>query len=333
MSDVPPSNEDPHDIDDRYRRAALLAHSRPSEAVRRTILEHAAKRAAEHAADHAAAQAVENETVQIRRRTPPADRSRWRPAIFGTLAAAALAGLLVTPLWRSPRILPDSGSTQTESAAPPAQTTARVESPTTQGLRTATQNLQPAPMADSAARQAAAAPRSAPAPARPSVVAGASSAAPPPAAAPPSFLAQPSAVVSRSADAEPPAVATAPPMAQAPALASTREMAASHAAPARALAARQRSDAPGLWQASESGDMIGLRAILERPVDIDARDPLGRTALMLATLHARAATVEVLLAHGADPNIPDMRGKTPLDVARAQNQAQIVTALERAGAR
>jgi ankyrin repeat protein len=110
-------------------------------------------------------------------------------------------------------------------------------------------------------------------------------------------------------------------------------MATSRAAPARALAARQRGDAPGLWQASESGDMIGLRAILERPVDIDVRDPLGRTALMLATLHARAAAVEALLAHGADPNIPDMRGKTPLDVARAQDQAQIVAALERAGAR
>lgn len=327
MNDVPPSNEDPDDIGDRYRRAAQLAHSRPSEAVRRTILEHAGKRAAEHAA----AQAVENEPVQIRRRTPAAYRSRWRPAIFGSLAAAALAGLLVTPLWRSPRILPDIDSTQTDNAVPPAQTTARVESPTTQGLGAAKQNLHPAPMADSAARPAAGPPR--PALARPSAVAGASSAAPPPAAAPPSFLARPSAVVSRSADAEPPVVATAPPMAQAPAVVSTRETAASRAAPARALAARQRSDAPGLWQASESGDMIGLRAILERPVDIDARDPLGRTALMLATLHARAAAVEALLAHGADPNIPDMRGKTPLDVARAQDQPQIVTALERAGAR
>jgi hypothetical protein len=308
MNEVPPSNDDQDDIDARYRRAALLAQSHPSEAVRRTILEHAAKRAAEHAA----AQAAKSEPVQIRRRTPAAYRSRWRPAIFGTLAAAALAGLLVTPLWRSPRILPNMPSMQTESAAPPVQSTARVESPATQGLETATQNLQPAPMADSAARQAAAAPR--PAPARPSVVAGASSAAP-------------------LSAAEPPAVATAPLMAQAPAVASIREMATSRAAPARALAARQRGDAPGLWQASESGDMIGLRAILERPVDIDVRDPLGRTALMLATLHARAAAVEALLAHGADPNIPDMRGKTPLDVARAQDQAQIVAALERAGAR
>ncbi|MGA2708401.1 MAG: ankyrin repeat domain-containing protein [Steroidobacteraceae bacterium] len=306
MNDVPPSNDDPDDIDDRYRRAAQLTQSRPSEAVRRAILEHAAKRAAEHAA----AQPAKSEPVQIRRRTPAAYRSRWRPAIFGTLAAAALAGLLVTPLWHSPRILPNMHSTQTESAAPPAETTARIEPPTTQ-------NLQPAAMADSGARPAGAAPRPAPrpAPARPSAVAGASSAAPLP------------------ADAEPPDVATAQRLAQAPALVSSREMAAARAAPALAQAARQRSDVQGLWQASESGDAIGLSSLLERPVDIDARDPQGRTALMLATLHARAAAVEVLLAHGADPNIPDTRGMTPLDVARSQNQAQIVTALQRAGAR
>jgi len=79
MSKVPPSQDQPDDVDDQYRRASALDPSRPSEAVRRAVLAHAAQLVAKRATRRAVNQAW------------------WRPAIFGTLAAAALAGLVVAP--------------------------------------------------------------------------------------------------------------------------------------------------------------------------------------------------------------------------------------------
>ncbi len=91
MNDVPPSRDPPEDFDEYYRRVSRLDPSRPSESVRRTVLNHAAQLAAERTARRSAAGRT------------AAERRRWRPAIFGTLAAAALAGLLVTPHFLAPR--------------------------------------------------------------------------------------------------------------------------------------------------------------------------------------------------------------------------------------
>jgi hypothetical protein len=91
MNDVPPSRDPPEDFDEYYRRVSRLDPSRPSESVRRTVLNHAAQLAAERTARRSAAGRT------------AAGRRRWRPAIFGALAAAALAGLLVTPHFLAPR--------------------------------------------------------------------------------------------------------------------------------------------------------------------------------------------------------------------------------------
>ena len=91
--------------------------------------------------------------------------------------------------------------------------------------------------------------------------------------------------------------------------------------------------APALRHAAEVGDVAGLEAQLKNPVDINARDPLGRTALMLATLQGQTASVVALLAHGADPNAADGRGTTPLEAARSGDHPDIAAALERYGAR
>jgi uncharacterized protein len=66
-------------------------------------------------------------------------------------------------------------------------------------------------------------------------------------------------------------------------------------------------------------------------VDVDSRDSLGRTALMLATLRGQAEAVDLLLDNGADPNVADNRGTTPVQVARQANATAIVSALERKG--
>lgn len=86
-------------------------------------------------------------------------------------------------------------------------------------------------------------------------------------------------------------------------------------------------------RAAENGDLAGLQALLGQQSDINARDSLGRTALMLATLSGQTNAAAALLAYGADPNAADARGTTPLQAALAANQAAIAAALQRYGAR
>jgi hypothetical protein len=89
-----------------------------------------------------------------------------------------------------------------------------------------------------------------------------------------------------------------------------------------------------LRSAAESGDLPRLRALLaKRPTDLEARDPAGRSALLLAVLHGQAAAVDALLAAGANPNSAAADGTTPLQAARSAHEASIAAALRRAGAR
>jgi len=88
-----------------------------------------------------------------------------------------------------------------------------------------------------------------------------------------------------------------------------------------------------LRQAAESGDQPALQALLDRHVDIDSRDDMGRTALMLAVLHGRTDAVDLLLEQGADPNLADIHGTTPLQAAMAGNERAIIAELQRKGAR
>ena len=88
-----------------------------------------------------------------------------------------------------------------------------------------------------------------------------------------------------------------------------------------------------LRRAAEKGDLPALQKLLKMPIDIDSRDAQGRTALMLATLRGHAEAVDILLDGGADPNVADNRGTTPLQAAKAANAAAIVASLERKGAK
>lgn len=111
MNDVPPTQPPSDDIDSLYRSASALDPSRPSERTRQAVLAHARKVAVSH--PHIAAK---------RRR-----ERWWRPAVFGTLAAAGLAGLLVLPQILTPRVAPkmthasaehlEAGATAPASAA------------------------------------------------------------------------------------------------------------------------------------------------------------------------------------------------------------------------
>ncbi len=108
--------------------------------------------------------------------------------------------------------------------------------------------------------------------------------------------------------------------------------AASSAAPT-APPARLADSAAEVRRAAEIGAVPELQTLLGQQGDIDARDESGRTALMLATLSGQARAVDMLLAHGADPNAADAQGLTPLQAAIAGDRPAIAAALRRAGAR
>ena len=280
------------DLDEIYRRASALDPSRPSEAVRRRVLEHAAALAAAPP-------------------RPGTNRSRWRPAVFGTLAAAGLAGLLVMPRVFNPHAPAESADTVAPAKVPPV-----VGAPPLAGTP---------PLADAPSMNSAPAPAPFPPPqaaARSRAVARADR---------PGADAQPDVqslaeATPRTADASRAGASRLEAAAKSGAAAENTTASAQPASP-------QADPAAALRWAAETGDVPGLRAILGARVRIDAPDALGRTALMLAAARGQAESVDVLLAHGADPNAVDANGTTPLKAALVADQPAIVAALRRAGAR
>jgi hypothetical protein len=302
------------DLDEIYRRASALDRSRPSEAVRRRVLEHAAALAAAP--------------------RPAANRARWRPAIFGTLAAAGLAGLLVIPRVFNPHAPAESADTAAPAKVPPvieAQPPAGAP-PFADALST---NSAPAPFPPP---QAAARSRAVP-PAQKQTTASREDvqAAPPTAEASRLAASRLKAADQREAAqsdavAQPDAAARSGAAAHPDSIAHPGLMGGYLAAPAHP-ASPPADPSSALWRAAETGDVQRLRAILGADVRIDPPDARGRTALMLAVARGHAESVDVLLAHGADPNAVDADGVTPLKAALAADQPAIVAALRRAGAR
>lgn len=97
----------------------------------------------------------------------------------------------------------------------------------------------------------------------------------------------------------------------------------SAAVASNATAARRSADA------SEAAQAMALPAAQ----DMNGRDAQGRTLLLLAILRGDAALVDTLLARGADPNISDRDGLTPLRAALDAHRLAMAEALRRAGAR
>jgi ankyrin repeat protein len=359
LNEVPPDHDEADEVDDLYRRASAADSSRPSESVRRAVLDHAAQLAAQRLREAGPGK------IDF---TRPAANQNWRrPAIFGTLAAAVLAGFMIGPQFFSP-------GPPAKSALPPARDRS------SQSAAAPTAQVPTAPLQESAG--APQAPPSAPPPQSNSQVAEMKADKRPlrstrgVAASPPVIPDD-----SQSADGQNLANVTATTQVQSYAKAQSADKTQSAAnaqsaarqpstdnAPASAAesagaktetlrgqsmsssvgalsAGRAQTAAPAwpaprpadlsveLWHAAQIGDLPALQALLGKQPAIDARDNGGRTALMLATLHGQSGAVEVLLASGADPNAVDAQGVTPLQAAMAANQPAIAEALRRAGAR
>ncbi|CAG0902692.1 unnamed protein product [Cyprideis torosa] len=66
------------------------------------------------------------------------------------------------------------------------------------------------------------------------------------------------------------------------------------------------------------------RLLLEYKAKVDVKDRNGCTPLLLATLNGRHSVVEVLLAHGADPNITNKEETSPLHQAKLAETAELL---------
>ncbi|HUL46906.1 MAG TPA: ankyrin repeat domain-containing protein [Steroidobacteraceae bacterium] len=302
MNTPPPPFDPSDDADEQYRRASELDPSRPSEATRRAVLEHAARLAAE--------------------RTRRGARRRWLPfagvtlrwqAIVGTVAAASLAGVMIAPQFLAP-VTPPAAK---EALQRPAPAPAPIGS------------VHPGSPASSAPEPARYAPSAQRAPRRESAPAEGAPAASDSAAA---------LQLEQRAGAN---AARAPALVQNVVVTGARRTAAPTVAVSAVAAVRPppsaSAQAPAgpdaLREAAAAGDLVALKGALAGAGDIDGRDAQGRTALMLATLNGQADAVAELLAHGADPSGADAHGTTPLQAAVAADERDIIALLRRYGAR
>jgi hypothetical protein len=250
-----------------------------------------------HAAELAAQVHTQESSAPIEFRKAAANEPRWRVATYGGLAAAALAGLLIAPHFLAPSTAPRASLTP-----PPANTAERAATPA-------------AKMPLEAGKFVPAEPRAFAGNVRPRQN--------------PALGAVAAADASRAAQGG--ARENAAPAPQS-SVAQLQTMRAPSAASPPRDAAPSPDAAGALREAAQSGNVPTLQALLADHIDIDARDPWGRTALMLAVRADQKEAVDVLLAAGADPNAADARGTTPLEAA-AGAQPEIAAALRRAGAR
>ncbi len=91
---------------------------------------------------------------------------------------------------------------------------------------------------------------------------------------------------------------------------------------------RNAQGATALHDAALAGQKNAADALLKHGANINAHDSeSGATPLHLAASWGRRSVVELLLARNADPRIKDKNGRTPLDLAIANGQAEVAAVL------
>ena len=80
------------------------------------------------------------------------------------------------------------------------------------------------------------------------------------------------------------------------------------------------------------GSEMCIRDSISHGADVNVREKYGETPLMYASFMGHAKVVEALLDAGADKELKatsgDWEGKTALDLARSQNKGDVVAILE-----
>ncbi len=87
-----------------------------------------------------------------------------------------------------------------------------------------------------------------------------------------------------------------------------------------------------LMGAAANGNIRTVRALLGAGADVNATDAQGGTALMAASAFGFSIIVEQLITLGADVNIKDKGGNSALSMATKGKHEEVVTLLGDAGA-
>ena len=83
-----------------------------------------------------------------------------------------------------------------------------------------------------------------------------------------------------------------------------------------------------LHAASANRHLDICRMLIEKGIDVNAKQEGGFTPLQEAAHNGQLELVDLLLEHGADARTKNDQGQTALDVARASNHPEVVKALE-----
>ena len=67
--------------------------------------------------------------------------------------------------------------------------------------------------------------------------------------------------------------------------------------------------------AAREGAVSAVRSLADAGAKLDLVDPEGTSALIIAVINGRYDVVSALLEKGADPNVADIKGMTPLYAA------------------
>jgi glutaminase len=86
-------------------------------------------------------------------------------------------------------------------------------------------------------------------------------------------------------------------------------------------------DCVGLWYAAAEGELVRLKQLISRGVDVDVADYDGRSALHLAAANGHTDCTNFLVAAGADIACLDRFGATPLNEAEREGHVDCIAAL------
>ncbi|MGC9057946.1 MAG: ankyrin repeat domain-containing protein, partial [Candidatus Micrarchaeia archaeon] len=86
-----------------------------------------------------------------------------------------------------------------------------------------------------------------------------------------------------------------------------------------------------LMYAARDGRTEIVKSLLEKDIDVNAKDKWGWTALMYAARDGRTEIVKLLLEKGADVNAKDILGLTALRYAAENGHKDVVELLKKAG--